>query len=50
VNWWIHRVATSKHYHVSPHEIRSCWTWAELCETHAMLDAFDEAERATAPK
>lgn len=42
----VHRIATSRHYHVSPHEIRESWTWGEAVEAHDMLDAFAEAETA----
>jgi hypothetical protein len=40
----VHRIATSRHYRVSPHEIRRSWTWGEAVEANDMLDAFDEAE------
>jgi hypothetical protein len=41
----VHRIATSTRYSVSPHEIRERWTWLEVLEAHALLDAFDAAER-----
>lgn len=40
----MHRIATSGRYYVSPHEIRERWTWLEVLEAHAMLDAFEAAE------
>jgi len=39
----VHRIATSERYHVSPHEIRTLWTWREVLECHLLLDAFDKA-------
>lgn len=43
VDWSVHRIATSELYRVSPHEVRECWTWREVLEANAVLDAFDEA-------
>jgi hypothetical protein len=28
---------------VSPHEIRHRWSWLEVLEAHALLDAFEAA-------
>jgi hypothetical protein len=39
----VHRIATSELYRVSPHEIRTQWTWLEVLEANVMLDAFDAA-------
>ena len=43
VDWEIHRIATSEHYRVSPHEIRTCWMWREVLEANAVIDAFEAA-------
>ena len=45
VDWWVHRIATNERYCVSPHEIRERWSWPEVLEAHALLDAFEDAER-----
>jgi hypothetical protein len=37
----VHRIATSERYHVSPHEILTCWTWGEVVEVHELLDALE---------
>lgn len=42
----MHRIATSERYRVSPYEIRTHWTWREVLEANAVLDAFAEAESA----
>jgi hypothetical protein len=39
----VHRIATNELYRVSPHEIRTQWSWLEVLEAHVMLDAFDAA-------
>jgi hypothetical protein len=47
VNWWVHRIATSERYRVSPHEIRTMWKMREVLEAHEVLDAFDAARAST---
>lgn len=44
----MHRIATSGRYRADPHEIRTRWTWDEVLEANAMLDAFEAAEDAAA--
>lgn len=40
----MHRIATSGRYRTDPHVIRETWTWDEVLEANAILDAFDAAE------
>jgi len=46
VDWWVHRIATSGRYFVSPHEIREQWSWRDVLEANAVLDAFEAAVRS----
>ncbi len=45
VDWWIHRVAGSERYRCQPWEVRERWTWRDVIDAHAVLNAFEDAER-----
>ncbi len=45
IAWRVHRIATSERYGgLSPHEIRTRWSWLEVLEANEVLDAFADAE------
>lgn len=41
VEWWVHRVATSKFYRADPQEILSRWSWRTLWQAHLVINAFE---------
>jgi hypothetical protein len=41
----VHRISTSGRYQSPPWEIRARWTWRDALEAHAVIDAFEDAER-----
>lgn len=44
VDMFVHRIAISERYTVSPWEIRHKWRWLEVVEAHDVLDAVEAAE------
>ena len=44
IDWMVHRVATSERYRCQPWEIRERWTWRDVLDAHAVLNAFEDAE------
>ena len=42
MNWWIQRIAVSDSYSADPHTIRCGWSFADVFEAHATLDAVED--------
>lgn len=43
IPWSVHRVATSGRYPDALHMILSEWSWADVMDAIAVLDAFEDA-------
>ncbi len=44
IRWEVHRVATSQKYMSSLIEIQTQWSLDDVCDAHAVLDAFERLD------